>query len=52
MKTHLELAQFFKQIDTAVEAKWKTGVYGVAKWLVIGVVTAIIGATVRMVIGG
>ena len=41
-----------KQIDAAVEAKWKTGVYGVVKWLVIGVVTAIIGATVRIFMGG
>jgi tetrahydromethanopterin S-methyltransferase subunit G len=41
-----------KQIDAAVEAKWKTGVYGVVKWLVIAVVTAIIGVTVRMIMGG
>ncbi len=41
-----------KQIDSAVEAKWKTGVYGVVKWLVVGVVAAVIGATVRMLIGG
>ena len=41
-----------RQIDESVEAKWKTGVYGVVKWLVIAAVTAIIGVTVRMIIGG
>lgn len=41
-----------KQIDEAVEMKWKTGVYSTVKWLVIAVVTAIIGVTVRMIMGG
>lgn len=41
-----------KQIDEAVERKWKAGVYGTVKWLVIAVVTAIIGVTVRMIMGG
>jgi predicted RNase H-like nuclease (RuvC/YqgF family) len=41
-----------KQIDEAVELKWKTGVYSTVKWLVIGVVSAIIGATIRLFIGG
>ncbi|ADY13697.1 hypothetical protein [Sphaerochaeta globosa] len=40
-----------KQIDESVEEKWKTGVYGVVKWLVIAVVTAIIGVTVRVFMG-
>ena len=41
-----------KQIDEAVEMKWKTGVYGVVKWLVITVAVAVIGVVVRLVIGG
>lgn len=41
-----------KQIDEAVEMKWKTGVYGVVKWLVITVAVAAIGVIVRLVIGG
>jgi hypothetical protein len=41
-----------KQIDEAVEMKWKTGVYSTVKWLVIAVATAIIGVTVRMIMGG
>jgi len=41
-----------RQVDESVEAKWKTGVYGVVKWLVIGVVSAIIGVTVRIIMGG
>jgi predicted nucleic acid-binding Zn-ribbon protein len=41
-----------KQIEEAVEAKWKTGVYGVVKWILAAVVVALIGATVRMFVGG
>lgn len=41
-----------EQIDQAVDAKWKTGVYGVVKWLVIAVTTTIIGVVVKMFLGG
>lgn len=41
-----------KQIDEAVEMKWKTGVYSTVKWLVAAVIVAIIGVTVRMIMGG
>ncbi len=41
-----------KQIDAAVELKWKTGVYGTVKWLAAAVIVAIIGATVRIFFGG
>jgi tetrahydromethanopterin S-methyltransferase subunit G len=41
-----------EQIDKAVNAKWKTGVYGVVKWLVIAVATTTIGVVVKMVLGG
>lgn len=40
------------QIQDAVDIKWKTGVYGVVKWLVITVAVAAIGVIVRLVIGG
>ena len=41
-----------KQIDEAVEMKWKTGVYDTIKWLVAGVVIAVIGVSVRLIMGG
>lgn len=37
-----------EQIDRAVDAKWRSGVYSVVKWLVVTVLIAIIGAVVRM----
>ena len=40
-----------KQIDEAVEMKWKTGVYSTVKWLVAGVVAALLAATVKIFIG-
>lgn len=41
-----------KQIEEAVDIKWKSGVYSVVKWLVITVAVAVIGVVVRVVIGG
>ncbi len=40
-----------KQIDEAVEMKWKTGVYGLVKWLVAGVVATLLAATVKIFVG-
>lgn len=41
-----------EQIDQAVAAKWKMGVYDVVKWLVIAVVTVLVGFIVTDVLGG
>lgn len=38
------------QINEAVDAKWKSGVYSVVKWLVITLLVAVIGAVIRMYI--
>ena len=40
------------QIDQAVEAKWKMGVYGVVKWVEIAVAGTISGIVARIVLGG
>ncbi len=40
-----------KQIEEAVETKWKTGVYSLVKWLVAGVVATLLAATVKIFIG-
>ena len=41
-----------EQIEQSVEAKWKTGVYDLVKWLVIAVVSTAIAVTVKMIMGG
>lgn len=40
-----------KQIDEAVDAKWKTGVYGVVKWLTITVLAVVISGSVKIFMG-
>jgi predicted nucleic acid-binding Zn-ribbon protein len=37
-----------KQIEGAVDARWKNGVYGVVKFILVTVTVAIIGGIVRL----